>query len=87
MGDMGHEPPSFYGELTGMQPPHTKSKPPPMVIEHEVTLQELYNSATKKITYVRKKLRPDGQVANYRPLHLMSLDRFQAALLKHLLLG
>lgn len=62
LGDMGSEPPAFYGELTGMQLPHTKSKPPPTVIQHEVTLKELYNSATKKITYTRKKLKSDEMV-------------------------
>lgn len=60
LGEMGAEAPAFYGELTGMQLPHVKQKPPPMVIVHEVTLRELYNSATKKVTYTRKKLKPDG---------------------------
>jgi len=60
LGEMGNEPPVFYGELTGMQLPHTKVKPPPIVVCLEVTLRELWNSATKKITYTRKKLKPDG---------------------------
>mmetsp|Transcript_24158 Transcript_24158/g.63799 ORF Transcript_24158/g.63799 Transcript_24158/m.63799 type:complete len:318 (-) Transcript_24158:523-1476(-) len=60
LGEMGETPPDFYGELTGMQLPHTKTKPPPMTLVHEVTLQELYNSATKKVSYTRKKLKPDG---------------------------
>jgi len=60
LGEMGSEPPAFYGELTGMQAPHIKCKPAPMVIVHEVTLQELYNLSTKKVSYTRKKLKPDG---------------------------
>jgi len=60
LGEMGEEPPAFYGELTGMQLPHTKHKPEPMVQSLEVTLRELYNSTTKKVTYVRSKLKPDG---------------------------
>ena len=59
---MGSEPPAFYGELTGMQLPHTKAKPPPMVLTSDVTLVELANSATIKVTYTRKKLKPDGMV-------------------------
>ena len=64
---MGASPPDFYGELTGMQLPHTKTKPPPMTLVHEVTLQELYNSATKKVSYTRKKLKPDGMVRRGPP--------------------
>jgi len=60
LGEMGAEPPAFYGELTGMQLPHTKAKPPPMVLTSDVTLVELANSATIKVTYTRKKLKPDG---------------------------
>ncbi|KAL1529984.1 hypothetical protein AB1Y20_000910 [Prymnesium parvum] len=59
LGDMGSEPPAFYGELTGMQLPHVKAKPAPKVVELEVTLRELYNCVTKKITYTRKKLKHD----------------------------
>ena len=62
LGEMGSEAPAFYGELTGMKPPHVKHKPEPMVIVSEVTLEELYNAATKKVSYTRKKLKPDGMV-------------------------
>lgn len=68
-----------------MQLPHTKNKPPPKVIEHEVTLQELYNSATKKVTYSRKKLKSDGLVCtllNLESAHrsTQSLSQCSAAL-------
>lgn len=60
LGEMGKEPPAFYGELTGMQLPHTKTKPPPMVIGLEVTLRQLYNSTSEKVSYSRKALKPSG---------------------------
>jgi len=55
LGAVGEEPPEFYGELTGMQMPCTKSKPPPILVTLEVTLAEAFNGAMKSITYQRKK--------------------------------
>ena len=44
-----------------MQLPHIKIKPAPMVITHAVTLRQLYNATTQKVTYTRSKLKPDGK--------------------------
>jgi len=54
----------FYGELTGMQLPFTKSKAPPVTATLEVTLGEVYTGATKTVTYSRKKLGDDGVTAD-----------------------
>jgi len=57
-------PPEFYGELTGMQLPFAKSKAPPVVAVLEVTLGEVFNGATKTVSYTRKKLGDDGVTAD-----------------------
>ena len=63
MRSSGEEPPSFYGELTGMQLPFSKSKAPPVVARIEVTLGEVYNGAHKIVSYTRKVLKDDGVTA------------------------
>ena len=57
---MGSEPPAFYGELTGMQLPLRRTKPPPVRMELSVTLADLYNGAVKASTYTRRVLGEDG---------------------------
>jgi DnaJ family protein B protein 13 len=61
LGQVGEDaPPSFYGELTGMQLPFSKEKAPPVKATLEVTLGEVYNGAMKTVSYTRKKLGDDG---------------------------
>ena len=60
LGTTGEEPPAFYGQLTGMQLPFTKSKAPAVVAPLEVTLAEVYNGAVKTVGYTRKLLKEDG---------------------------
>jgi len=59
-GPMGEEAPEFYGDLTGMTLPKKPSKPLPLLIPMQVTLLEIYNGATKKVSYSRRKLQPDN---------------------------
>jgi DnaJ-class molecular chaperone len=59
MGAMGQDPPSFYGELTGMQLPIKRSKPASVPRDLPVTLQDCYNGATKKVTWTRRVLQDD----------------------------
>lgn len=58
-GSMGDEAPAFYGELTGMTLPKKPGKPAPLLVPMQVTLSEIYNGATKKVTYTRHKLQAD----------------------------
>ena len=60
LGTTGEEPPSFYGELTGMQLPFAKSKAPAIVAPLAVTLAEVYNGADKVVMYTRKKVTEEG---------------------------
>ena len=65
LGATGDAPlPEFYGELTGMQLPFAKSKAAPVKAVLEVTLAEVYNGATKTVSYSRKKLGDDGTTAD-----------------------
>lgn len=64
LGATGEEPPSFYGELTGMQLPFSKEKATPVVAALEVTLAEIFNGATKTVSYTRKLLKDDGVTAD-----------------------
>ena len=62
LGNTGEAPPSFYGELTGMQLPFSKEKAPPIVAKLDLTLAEVYNGASKIVKYTRKKLSPEDGV-------------------------
>jgi len=65
LGATGDAPlPEFYGELTGMQLPFAKSKAAPVKATLEVTLAEVFNGATKTVSYTRKKLGEDGVTAD-----------------------
>jgi len=64
LGATGEAPPSFYGELTGMQLPFEKKKAAPVVAPLEVTLAEVYNGAMKAVGYTRKVLKEDGTTAD-----------------------
>lgn len=50
----------FYGVLTGMQLPFAKSKAAPVKALLEVSLEEIFNGATKTVSYSRKVLGDDG---------------------------
>jgi len=64
MGTIGDDvSPDLYGELTGMQLPAKPQKPPAKQLPLMITLEELYNGATKKVTYARRVLKPDGATA------------------------
>lgn len=65
LGATGDAPlPEFYGELTGMQLPFSKSKAAPVKAVLEVTLAEVYNGAEKVVSYSRKKLGEDGTTSD-----------------------
>jgi len=64
LGATGEEPPSFFGELTGMQLPFSREKATPVVAALEVTLAEIFNGATKTVSYTRKLLKDDGVTAD-----------------------
>lgn len=64
LGKNGEAPPSFYGELTGMQLPFRKEKAPAIVAKLEVTLAEVFNGASKVVSYTRKTLKDDGVTAD-----------------------
>ena len=65
LGATGDAPlPEFYGELTGMQLPFEKKKAAPVKAVLEVSLGELFNGATKTVSYTRKKLGEDGVQAD-----------------------
>ncbi len=63
MGAMGDEPPSFYGELTGMVLPSVPRKPEADIRPLPATLAELYNGAVKKVEYKRRVLQADETTA------------------------
>lgn len=60
LGATGEPAPEFYGELTGMQLPFAKQKAPAIVAQLEVTLSEVYNGATKIVSFTHKKLTDEG---------------------------
>lgn len=59
MGQMGDEPPPFYGELTGMVLPVVPKKSGADVRSLPVTLAEMYNGAVKKVEFTRRVLQAD----------------------------
>jgi hypothetical protein len=59
LGPMNGASPELYGELTGMTMIKQPIKPEPLVIEMPVTLRDIYNGTSKKLTYVRRTLQPD----------------------------
>ena len=60
LGQTGETPPPFYGELTGMQLPYERVKAPAIVATLVVSLSEVYNGASKAVSYRRKRLTEEG---------------------------